>query len=398
MSVRALSLRVHLNMHLCFRFLQDHPRGNRVFLLLGLGIQGILLGGSAWCHSPTVDEVGHLAAGLHHWHTGCFDWYCVNPPLVRLWATWPLVAVGVPGPTFPGPEAPVYRPEFRAGYQFFQEQGEEVFWYLTLARWMCIPLVWLGGYVCFRWGRELYGPGAGLVAFLLWSFCPLVLGHGALITPDVGAASLGVLAWYVCGRWLQQPTWGRAWWAGVGLGLAFLTKTTWILLWVLWPLVWLGWGWARGSLRQGAWRWQGGQMLLSLFLALVVLHIGYGFEGSCYRLEDYPFTSQALTVGIRPDDRQNRFHGTVLGKLPVPLPRYYLLGMDIQRRDFELGLWSYLRGEWRRQGWWYYYLYGLGVKSPLGNWLLLGMALGACVFGGHTVGGRAAEAFCWRQG
>ena len=31
---------------------------------------------------------------------------------------------------------------------------------------------------------------------------------------------------------------------------------------------------------------------------------------------------------------------------------------------------SYLRGEWRKEGWWYYYLYGLAMKVPLGVWAL----------------------------
>jgi hypothetical protein len=40
-----------------------------------------------------------------------------------------------------------------------------------------------------------------------------------------------------------------------------------------------------------------------------------------------------------------------------------------------------LRGEWRFGGWWYYYLYALVIKVPLGTWVLIAMALGASVFG-----------------
>ena len=47
-----------------------------------------------------------------------------------------------------------------------------------------------------------------------------------------------------------------------------------------------------------------------------------------------------------------------------------LLGMDDQKRDFETGHESYLRGEWRMRGWWYYYLYASAIKIPLGTWLL----------------------------
>ena len=76
--------------------------------------------------------------------------------------------------------------------------------------------------------------------------------------------------------------------------------------------------------------------------------------------------------------------------VPVPVPRNYLLGIDVQKRDFESHYYSYLRGEWRKEGWWYYYLYGLAVKVPLGVWAL---ALLAAVLG-LTRRGYAAS---WRD-
>ena len=57
--------------------------------------------------------------------------------------------------------------------------------------------------------------------------------------------------------------------------------------------------------------------------------------------------------------------------------RRALSRIDVQRRDFEsFGRTSYLRGVFRDHGWWYYYLYALAIKVPLGTWLL---ALGAMV-------------------
>ena len=59
----------------------------------------------------------------------------------------------------------------------------------------------------------------------------------------------------------------------------------------------------------------------------------------------------------------------------MPLPKNYVLGVDLQKRDFEsYSQPSYLRGQFSPRGWWYYYLYALAVKVPLGTWLLVGLA------------------------
>ena len=57
----------------------------------------------------------------------------------------------------------------------------------------------------------------------------------------------------------------------------------------------------------------------------------------------------------------------------------YLLGIDLQKREFENKMWSYLNGEWRLGGWWYYYIYALAIKEPLGTWVLMAMAVALTV-------------------
>jgi hypothetical protein len=70
----------------------------------------------------------------------------------------------------------------------------------------------------------------------------------------------------------------------------------------------------------------------------------------------------------------------MLASLPIPLPRYYVMGLDVQQRDFEhFSTPSYLRGEFRDHGWWYYYLYAIAIKVPLGTWILfLALAVARC--------------------
>jgi hypothetical protein len=49
--------------------------------------------------------------------------------------------------------------------------------------------------------------------------------------------------------------------------------------------------------------------------------------------------------------------------------------MDLQKWEFEKKLPCYLRGVWKQGGWWYFYLYALAIKVPLGTWLLILLAV-----------------------
>ncbi len=129
----------------------------------------------------------------------------------------------------------------------------------------------------------------------------------------------------------------------------------------------------RHAVSPKAWRHQLGKLVLILLTGLYVLNAGYGFTGTFQRLDRYTFHSTALSGRTsRGQVTGNRFAGTLLGAIPVPLPSDYVRGIDLQKSDFERKMWSYLRGEYRLGGWWYYYLYALAIKEPLGT-LALGL-------------------------
>jgi hypothetical protein len=338
-------------------------------------IHALLLAWIAFRNSPTIDEVGHLPAGICIDRFGRFDIYRVNPPLVKAVAALPVVLWG---PTTNWKSFYMEeRSEWNLGTDFIVANGERAFWYFTLARWACIPLSLLGGLICYRWASDLYGRPAGLLALSFWCFSPNVLANASMITPDAGATAVGVAACYAFWRWLGAPGWARAAVAGVALGLAELTKLTWLVLYLVWPTVWLV-RFLSTARERGEGRRQAGQFALVMVLSLYVINAAYGFEGTFRRLGSYRFVSRAL-AGPREGwkDRRsggNRFAGTRLGEVPVPLPCHLLGGLDLQRRDFEIGMPSYLRGELRHGGWWYFYLYALAVKEPLGTWCLAGLA------------------------
>jgi hypothetical protein len=331
-------------------------------------VHSALLAFGAVIHSPTWDEPGHLVAGISHWQFGDFRAYHVNPPLVRMVAASPVLLAGPQTDWSHYSAEPFSRPEFSLGRDFVNANGPRVFRLFTLARLACIPFSIAGALVCWQWGRSLYGSLAGMVALTIWTFCPNILAFGQLITPDVAATSFGVLASFLFWRWLRAPAWQKVPLLGITLGLAQLTKFTWVILFVLWPAIWILW--TAGRKRQ--FRSDAPQLATCFLIGIYVINFGYCFSGSLTKLGDYEFVSLSLGGSIEPKTFGNRFRGTLLEQLLMPLPRDYVSGIDSQKSDFDRGMPSYLRGKWRDdRGWWYYYLYGIAIKVPLGTWLLI---------------------------
>ncbi|MDQ3332015.1 MAG: hypothetical protein M3552_15395 [Planctomycetota bacterium] len=163
---------------------------------------------------------------------------------------------------------------------------------------------------------------------------------------------------------------------------------SWLLLFGLWPVLWFVWQASGGRQPpETSKRQQAFQLAATLLLGLYVLNLGYVFDGSFTQLKESTFVSEMLAGEEYAGEGGNRFAGSWLGELPVPLPEQYLLGFDLQKQDFEdYGQPSYLRGEWRDHGWWYYYLYGCLVKVPHGTQLLFVLAVVLTIY--QASGGR----------
>ena len=395
--------------------------GTRIAVTLLLATHAGLLAYSATRHSPTMLEPAFLAAGISHWQLGRFELYRVNPPLVRMVAALPVLAVGCETDWAHYYDGPGSRAEFRVGEDFIEANGERSIPLFYYARWACIPFSLVGGYFAYRWSGDLYGAPAGFITLTLWCFEPNLMAHGELITADVACTSLGIAAGYFFWKWLRHASWTGAAYAGVSLGVAELSKASWLFLFGMWPALWIVWRlWrddhpperrtelciasqiprvayrliadatsmmvsdgldsqqrvmptaSRGNFNQ-RWRTDICQLAVILGLALYILNLGYVFNGTFTQLKNFVFVSSIMTGTHTPLEPGNRFSGTWVGELPIPFPKDYVLGIDSQKRDFEqFRQPSYLRGEWQSGGWWYYYVYGLMVKVPCAAWALLG--------------------------
>ena len=334
-----------------------------------------------------LDEVGHVPAGVAHWQTGTFGLYRVNPPLARMLAALPVLAARPHTKLDRMNLRPGVRSDWDVGRDFAEVNQVRYFDLICLARLPGVLWSLLGLVLIYRWGKELYGRAAGCLAATLWCFDPTALAFAQVVTPDIPASVAGLAATYAFWKYLRRPGWSLALLSGLLLGIAQLTKFSMLALYGIWPMIALAHafgrrGDGRSCLREGNRRLRLTiQLTAILVISLDVINLGYGMAEVGRPLGGFTFTSRTFrgatdetgTVGAS----ENRFRGSWLSKLPVPLPAEFLQGIDAQRRDFESHLPSYLAGHWRERGWYHYYLYALAVKVPVGTWVLVlwGLAL-----------------------
>ncbi len=177
-------------------------------------------------NSQTFDESAHIYSGYSYWKTGDFGINPEHPPLVKLWATLPLLPTGLADP----PPVPI---NFRAasGYGgiqlLYSNDADSILFKARVAvsvfALTCALLVFLAGY-------EMFGAGAGLIALLLLVFEPNTLANGALVGTDMGATCLVFGAVYAFYRYSRKPSILRLLVCCIAAGLALAAKHSAVLL------------------------------------------------------------------------------------------------------------------------------------------------------------------------
>lgn len=312
--------------------------------------------------APTLDEPAHLVAGITYLSKADLRLYRENPPLPRVVAALPAIFLA----TTKSPSIEVQglgvRPEFVAGRRFFSENYDAGVRLLRAGRRSCLIFGVMGALSCFLWSYECFGLRSGVTALVLWCSSPNLLAHGALLSPDGHAASMAVMSGYLYWRWTRSPNWSRTLSAAIGLALALLTKSTLLVLiplWIVLPFCNV----LSGSTRRSC---SSVRMLAVIVIgALYLVNAAYAFDGTGRSLSHYRFVSARMRLLQR----------GIVGRVPVPLPRHYVLGIDSQCRAFESPPSSYLRGVVSHSGWWYYYLYVSVVKLPVGTLALAFIAV-----------------------
>jgi 4-amino-4-deoxy-L-arabinose transferase-like glycosyltransferase len=206
------------------------PSRYRLFFLLGaaclLAILTAELLLSLRQMSLTLDESAHLYAGHQHWRARDFGVNPEHPPLVKMVAALPLLGMNLKQPHPPNPFLIVE--EYAGGGELMQANDMNLL--LTRGRTAVCVFTLLLGVLVFAMGYEMFGPQTALLALALFTFEPMVLAHGALVTTDMGLAACLCAAVYAFYRYVKQPGAARLLVFGVTVGLTLVTKLSGVLI------------------------------------------------------------------------------------------------------------------------------------------------------------------------
>jgi len=180
-------------------------------------------------HSMSVDEGNHIYSGYMSWTRFDFGLNPEHPPLVKLLATLPLLnmplKVTPPGNTFYKLDA------YEGGRQLLLDNDKEKI--LFRARMSAAVLTVLLALLIFLTAQEMFGTGAGFLALTLAIFDPNLLAHGALVTTDVGVSCFLVASIYAFYRYVKAPSPFRLALVGLAAGLAWASKHSGILVFLM---------------------------------------------------------------------------------------------------------------------------------------------------------------------
>jgi 4-amino-4-deoxy-L-arabinose transferase-like glycosyltransferase len=299
--------------------------------------------------SEVLDEPAHLAAGFQ-WFDGEYRIDPTHPPLARILGALPLR-----GGDFP-----------RVHGSELVNRGNDLLYHgnryeKTLAR-VRIGNVLLLAVACIStayWARRLTSAAIALLTLALLTTLPAVLGHAGVLTTDVAVLAAIPLALLALDLFLEQPTVRRGAFLGLAIGIGLLAKYSFI---VFFPVCAIFAILARKP-RRFAWR----GALPAAFVAMFVVWGGYRFDfrtAGEYGGNDGLYSFEQASPKI-----VSKLARRIAESVPIPAPGFFV-GLGLLKLHDAVGHDSFLLGETRRDGWWYYFPVVFFYKTPIPYMLL----------------------------
>ena len=332
-------------------------------LLLAVGILRIVSTYHVFNH--TIDEPSHLACGIEWWEKGVYTIETKHTPLARISIAFLPHMAGVRGVGNPKNWTETY-PILSADGHYWRN--------LTLARIGVLPFFVIVTLVAFFWTTRLYGAPAGLLAAGIMTFLPTILAHSAVATTDMALTAMFCWAMYAFTLWLKEPNLKTAAVFGVSAGLSLCAKfSTLVFLPVCGAAIMVLY-WFAG---QRNWRPLLRTVGLSVFCAFLVTWAVYRFSHApLNQVTAVPDRVAAKVFGK--SSRLTNIAHKITSTLPAPMPEIPD-GLRYLREQNRMGTPSYIFGQVRNGGFWYFFIVSLALKTPLAILLLAAFGTGIAV-------------------
>jgi len=333
--------------------------------------------------SPTYDEPGHVAAGMEFLGKGTYTLDPVHPPLAPVAIALPLYLSGTRYPVLPESDPASHNYNVVGDHVLYD--GGKLARHLMLARIGILPFFILGAVIVYRWAGHVGGSGAALLSALMYCTTPTVLAFSSVAYTDIVAASTQLAAMFAFALWLQNPSRHAAAWLGLALGASFLAKLT-SLFFVpaaalAMTVVWLVKNRSKGHLLS---RQRLLQLAVIALLLPVMIWAGYFFR--FHHLQQVTGITQSNMPSWQhfPRPVGSLARGLILRNPVVPAGEFLhavAIGWVLNKEQSE----SYLFGQTKAGGWWYFYLIAIAVKVPIPLLLLGGVGFCATCFWASSV-------------
>lgn len=302
--------------------------------------------------AETYDEPYHLSSGYSYF-SGDYRMNPEHPIMLKMFAASPLLMYGVTEVSMiPGWNFPI-TPLTWSESLFYSNS----YLYLISGRIIMLLLGVLFGFVLYLLSKQIFGLKAGLLSLLFYSFSPNILGHAKLITTDVGLAGFLIIFMYFLWKYFEFNSWINVFLSGLFLGFLLLTKYSAVYFVGVFFVVILLFIFLR---------YLSFKSILHYFyicvIALFVMNCFYLFDGSFSSLSDFDYLES---------NAMNTLSDGILGSVPIPLPKYYVVGLDMVKAHNERGHLSYMNGEYSQTGFWHYFLELFFLKTPIAFLILL---------------------------
>ena len=299
------------------------PVRTRLLAIALVAFAAVRIASTFRIYSQTVDEATHVGAGLQLLQSHRYKLQPENPPLPRV--IWASLAMAT------GMRINESVPDFTQ--QLLSVFGREHYrTRLFVVRMGSLPFFLIACIAVFFAARDAFGERAALLALFLFTMEPIVLGYSGLATHD-GPATAGVaLSLLAVTRWLRKPDLMHSVAVGAAYAFAVLCKFSCIaFVPAACAAIWLV-----RLLHDRRPHWIAETAKLIAIVAVITpLLIWAG----------YAFTLNAFFDGIK----------------------------GLMRIEHE-GVRSYLLGDVRTHGWWWYFPFAFALKTTLTFFVLFAIA------------------------